>query len=320
VTADARARDMPWVDDERPMDRRGGTDPLFNALGFPESEVGQPALSALHAGAAFHRLAVIRDVAEAYVRAGSLPAGELAYMPLLDRLTTDEPPRVTAKRLYRTALRMDERLAEAWFNLGRLLQDEDRNGALVAFDRAASLPPHARAQPHARLHANAHWHAATILEDMGQDEAALARYREALARCDNFGVHHVRFAHFLRRLGLLPEAMEHYGRLMTYSHRYFTEFVLPRLKTESAAAPGSTQVEVLYRTTDGKAVVFWNNAYHGLPRTALPVTAEGLAALLSGPPARPGRRGKFLAKLSRLAFWRKPVSIPHAVSISALEP
>lgn len=305
-----------------------GVDPLLTALGFPDADPEQPALTALHAGASFHRLAVITDVIEAYAREARLPSDEPAYLDLLRRPLRGEPPRATAERLYRAALRVDERLAEAWFNLGRLLQDGGKQGeALHAFERAASLPPHPRAQPHAHLHANAHWHAATILEDTGCDTKALARYREAIARCDNFGVHHVRFAHFLRRHGMLAEATAHYEKLMIYSHLYFTEFILPPLRP----VPPSAQLgvfEVLYRTSDGAVVLFYENEYHRISSATLPAIGKMLVALGDAAAAALGQSGAasgFRTRLSRLAMSLVATGSTRgeqgrAKSISDLEP
>jgi len=299
--------------------------PLLLSLGHPENDFGQPALASLHAGAAFHRLAMISEVVEAYRREANLPTDEPAYLPLLLQPLAGEPPQATAKRLYRTALRMDERFAEAWFNLARLLQaGGDASGALVAFGRAAALPPHPRAHANAQLHANAHWHIATLLEEVGRDDDALNHYREALARCDNFGVHHVRVANFMRRRGLLTEALTHYERLMTYSHRYFTEYVLPPLAPTSQTTSADTpNLDVLYETSDGFSVVFWNNAYYRLPKEMLPVTAAILEQMVKSESADPSQEKSFFRLLAWL-FGRsrtaKGPSIQRAHAISEFEP
>lgn len=318
-------RSVPRVIDGDPLSSaEEEVDPLLTGLGFPEPDCSQPGLTALHAGAAFHRLALMLDVVEMYARDASLPADEPAYVDLLRRSLRGDPPRVIARRLYRAALRVDERLAEAWFNLGRLLQDaKDQSGALIAYGRAASLPVHPRAQPHAQLHASAHWHAATILEDVGRDDEALARYREAIARCDNFGVQHVRYAHFLRRRGLVAEATGHYQKLMTYSHCYFTEFALPTLIATAAPNPGALSVpEVLYETSLGDAVVFWKDEYYRLPKSILrgnTNSREAIMSQLQDSRQQPGSIAFLLMILSRLAFWRKMVPVRRASSISDFE-
>lgn len=297
------------------------TPPLLPALGHPVGSHDQPALHALHAGAAYHRLAVILETLEAYARHAGLPPGEPAGLVLARQAAGAAPPRASAARLYRQALDADGGLAEAWFNLGRLQQHADeREAALAAFERAAALPVHARALPHAQLHANAHWHAATLLEDLGRDEAALGRYRAALAGCESFGVHHLRYAHFLRRCGRLDEAIPQYERMMTYSHRYFTEFVLPPLKVPVAAAPAPEVLDVIYEAADGAAVVFWNNLYWRIPQEMLPVTAARLTGSLPGA-AQPagGRRARLRAALAGLAFWRRAPVVGSAVAISDLE-
>lgn len=278
---------------------------LLKALGFSAPGVGAPALAALHAGAAHHRLAVIGDVMAAYWR--DEPAEMPSYMREI--ITAREASRVAARRYYREALRFNPDLAEGWFNLGRLLQDEGNGqSAFVAFNRCAALSPHPDASPHAHLQANAHWHAATILEDQGRDAEALERYRQAVALCDNFGVHHARFANLLRSAGHIDEAMEHYQRLMSYSHRYFTEFVLPPLASQPEV-PQHEELDVIYETAEGSPVVFWNGQYFRVRCMDLPVTSGKLAGM---PEA--DAQG-FLDRLLRLAS-RPPT---RAVSISNLE-
>jgi tetratricopeptide (TPR) repeat protein len=298
---------------------------LLFALGYPNNDLGQTALAALHAGAAYHRLAMICEVVDAYASEAQLPADEPAYKSFLLSCIVGEPPMATAKRLYRTALRIDDQLAEVWFNLARLLQASgDINGALVAFTRAAALPPHTLAQANAQLHANAHWHMATLLEEAGCDEDALLHYNEALARCHNFGVHHVRVANFMRRRGLFSEAQAHYEQLMTYSHRYFTEYVLPPLAPTSQTTSDVTpNLDVLYETSDGFPVVFWNNAYYRLPKEILPVTAAILEQMVKSESADPSQEKSFFRLLAWL-FGRSRTSkgpfIQRAHAISEFEP
>lgn len=294
---------------------------LLIALGHPAEEHGQPALCALHAGAAYHRLAVILETLEAYASHAVLPPGEPAGLLLAREAVGVGSARARAEGSYRRALELDERLAEAWFNLGRLLQHAgERDAGLAAFERVVELEPHARALPHAQLHANAHWHAATLLEDMGREEAAMNHYRAATAHGESFGVHHDRYAHFLRRCGRLEEAILQYERMMTYSHRYFTEFVLPPLKAPMQAAPAPEFLDVIYETTDGAAAVFWNSLYWRIPRDMLPVSATSLSGMQNGAGQPPGgRRARLLAMLRRMAFWKRVPEVRSAVAISDFE-
>jgi tetratricopeptide (TPR) repeat protein len=295
-------------------------DPLLAALGHPEADPAQPALTALHQGAAQHRLALILETVQAYRRSAALEEGDLACLPLLERAAGHAAPRATAEAHYRAAIAADPRLAEAWFGLGRLRQYAvDGPAAVEAFERALGLPPHPRAPGHALLHANAHWHLATLAEDAGRDEAALEHYRRAVAKCDNFGVHHVRYALCLRRCGRAREAIPHFERMMTYSHRYFTEFVLPPLQPPAAAAPPPATLDVLHETGDGALVVFWNNLYWALPRSMVPVTADQLARAGQTGPAYAGRGLGGL--LGRLGF-RRATAVPalrSATSIAEFE-
>ncbi len=292
-------------------------DPLLAALGYPAPDATQPALVELHAGAAFHRLALLLDTVEAYARNADLPAGEPAYLEGLRALSAGEPPRAVAERHYRDALRADERLAEAWFGLARLRQSAGAvDEAIDAFRRALALPAHPRAQPHAQLAANAHWHCATLLEDLGRGDEALAHYREAVSRCDSFGVHHVRYARFLRARGMVEESIPHFERMMGYSHRYFSEFVLPPLHAAPAAAPAPEALDTIHETADGAGVVFWNNLYWKLPAHMLPATAAQLAATQGGAPAA----GWFKGLLGRLGLGSGRAPLRGAASIVEMEP
>lgn len=298
--------------------------PLLISLGHPETEPTICGLYALHAGSAFHRLALISDVVEHYMDDARLPSNQPVYIALLHNKLNGICPRAIAKELYRKALLTDDQLAEAWFNLGRLLQDaKDWHGAQVAFGRATSLPPHPNAPGHAHLHANAYWHIATILEESGRNDEALASYREAISRCDNFGVHHIRYAHFLRRLGLIAEATENYQKLMTYSHRYFTEFALPPLVASPPATPAPSALDIIYEPSNGGGVVFWNNEYYQFPTSALPMTAERLFDLVSKQTdseiCQKSVAKNFLQRLFHFTFRRSPIRWRRAASIAEFE-
>lgn len=270
---------------------------LLARLGLPSYDPAQPALTALHAGAAFHRLAVLREVAESYRRQARLREAELPFLRLLDDCAGPLPPRAMAEQFYRISLAWDDRLAEAWYGLARLLQHRrERDGALDAFTRAASLAAHARASGNAHLRANAHFARACLLEDMARDDEALLAYRQALAGLDHFGVHHRRIADFLRRRGLIGDAVREYEKLMVYGHRYFPEFTLPPLRPEPAPPAAADRLEVLYETSDGAAVVFWHGSYYRIDPALMPMTARELARRHGG---RPGLLGRLRSVLRR---------------------
>ena len=301
--------------------------PLIRArglpLGPPAPDRAQPGLTALHAGASYHRLAVIGEVADAYCRDAALAAEELAYRALLTAPAGGAPPRDAAARFYQVAVALDPGLAEAWFNQARLDQHRGEHAvALAGFGRALALPPHPRASAHAALHANAHFHKACILEGLGRDAEALAAYRAALALLDNFGVHHARIAHFLRHQGLIAEAIPQFEKLMAYGHRYFPEFTLPPLAPAASPAPASATLEVLYEASDGALVVAHAGSYVRVPAGAIPVTPERLAAIEKADAvvaASPLRRLRGFVE--RLAGGPRPPTLPRrADNMAALEP
>lgn len=290
------------------------------AFGYPGSDPAQPGLVALHAGAAYHRLATVMEVLRAYCDGAGLAVADLKYWEQLEGLLDGRSAWTSAAAQYRTAMDESPDLAEAWFNHARVLQAQaEPDAALTAFDRCVTLTPHPRAPAHALLHANAHWHAATLLEDAGRDDAAWHRYRLALERCDNFGVHHARLARFLRARGMIDESIAHFERLMTYSHRYFTEFVLPPLSVAPVAASVSDTdpIEVLYQTSRGESVVYRQGAYRRLPATGAIATGAYVDQLLAADPARAARAPSFLARL----FGRRatPASRPTATASSIAE-
>lgn len=300
---------------------------LLAALGLPVHDPAQPALTALHAGAAFHRLAVLRDVTESYRTQAGLSDAEMPVLRLLDDSVGQTSPRAVTERFYRIALAWDDRLAEAWYGLGRLHQyRNEREAALDAFARAGSLEPHPRASGNAHLHANAHFSRACLLEDMERDEEALAAYRQALALLDNFGVHHQRIADFLRRHGSSAETVRAYEKLMAYGHRYFPEFTLPPL--EAVTPPAAVErLEVLYETSDGAPVVFWQGGYYRIAPALMPITAKTLAGLGRRPPSTLTRLlslvGGFLGAIPRSPPDSASVAEPgirKADNMIALEP
>src|SRR5260370_598241 len=138
------------------------------------------------------------------------------------------------------------------------------------------LSPEAPAD--AYRHGDAHWERATIFEDLGLNAEALIEYRAALTKLDRLGVHHIRVARFFRRLGLLEEAAEHFRRCMTYSHRYFAEFILPPLEPPRPTV--SPMVEVIHTNRRGEQVVFCHGAYFSVPQTLWPVGPNKLEDVL----------------------------------------
>ena len=159
---------------------------------------------------------------------------------LLVRPDNDQRERVAW--YYETATAFAPEFANAHYNLARLWRRAGRiDDALALYLRAAQAQPHPRARPQASLTANAYWEAASIEDRRGRLEEAEVLYRHALRLQDNFGPEHVQFPRLLQRLNKNREALDHYERITTYSHRYAAEFIEPDYKTN----------ELLPRRADG---------------------------------------------------------------------
>ncbi len=293
--------------------------PLLRAFGAPAPQPpeapGKASVVALHLATAFYRLAIVLDVLRFYGERSRLPKLELVPLVMMMEALAGQQPRAVAERLYRQALVVSPNLAEAHYALACLSRDEaSHDRALDGYAAALRLSPHLEAPAHAYLHANAHWERATIFEDLGLNAEALIEYRAALARLDKFGVHHIRVARFFRRLGLLEEAAEHFRRCMTYSHRYFAEFILPPL--QPPRPPVSPMVEVIHTNRRGEQVVFWQGAYFSVPQMLWPVSPKELEDVVASM-AVPHPKG-VLGLLRRLVDQRPP-TIRRASSIAALE-
>lgn len=302
----------------RQMVVRAHAEPLLRAFGAPAPEhVDYPArasLSALHLATAFHRVAVVLDVLQFYCARGQLSASESDPLEMLIEALKGEEPRAAAESLYRQALAFCPQSAEAHYGLARLLRASATSAEILeGFAASLNFPPHPEAPAHAYLHANAHWERAIIFEDLGSSAQALSEYRAALAMLDNFGVHHLRVARFFRRLGLAEEATEHFRRCMTYSHRYFAEFILPPL--DPAKVPVAPAIEVVHTNRRGEQVVYWQGAYFAVPQGRGGVTPKDLDDAAAHVPRLP--KG-FLAMVRRLVE-PVPPKIRHATSVAALE-
>ena len=93
---------------------------LLRQLGFPSGKEGENALVALHAGAAYHAVAVIEDVVCAY-RQGSTPyVVEIGYETMISDPKEGGDISDIVEIYYRSALSLSPELAEAPFNwIGR---------------------------------------------------------------------------------------------------------------------------------------------------------------------------------------------------------
>ncbi len=239
---------------------------LLCAFGAPVRDVAidavskDPGLVALHLAAAFYKIAVVLEVLEHYASRAQLTIEDFPVFSLLVNALQGRNARIQAKALYNHAIELAPDLAEAHYGLARLAQAaSNKEAAVIGFEKVLSLAPHPEAPTHAFLHANARWERAILLEDLGRDDEALRSYRMAVAELGTFGVHHIRFARFLRRLGHFEEAARHYRHCMSYTHRYFPEFVLPPLTMP--VVPVTPPIDIIYSTQRGEPVIYWNGTY-----------------------------------------------------------
>jgi tetratricopeptide (TPR) repeat protein len=113
----------------------------------------------------------------------------------------DEDPEA-ARDAYRDALSLDPELADAYVNLGRLVQE-------------AGDPREAARLYHLALERNpgdaiVHFNLALAQEDLHAPERALAHYEKALAIDPDFADAHFNLASLCEQLGREPQALRHY--------------------------------------------------------------------------------------------------------------
>lgn len=230
------------------------------------------AAAAFHqAGVERHRRLFLSEMVADLEASGSAqdPAHATREYGLVDQV--DERARERVGRYYETAIAFAPRFAEPLYNLAALRRDAGRRDeAFALFLRAAQAPPHKRAKPHAFVVANAYWEAASLAAAAERLDAAETLFRRALRLQDNFGPEHVRFPRLLQRLGKNEEALDHFERIMRYSHRYAAEFIEPdyaddeRLPRSPDGVPFDPFVLTPVNNGKGRAFYF-AHLYFGFP-------------------------------------------------------
>ena len=288
---------------------------LLVDVGTPTAEaaasVPEEALAWLHLAVAYLRASIIGDLGEYYCRQSHLDLADLGFGADLARLGGAIGARRQAAEHYSRAAALKPNLAEAHYGLGRVEQlglgrPVDREHALTAFDHCLQHPAHPATPPHAHLHANAHWESAWLLDQLGRTDAALAHYRQALSLLDTFGVHHIRVARFLRRLGLWDEAARHYVICAGYTHRYFPEFILPPL-VPAPQATGPAEPDEVFTTPGRDRVFFHGGKYVLVPDELGRPSATALDELLGqlGDDGPGVERGGFLRRFPVLRNMKR---------------
>jgi tetratricopeptide (TPR) repeat protein len=188
-------------------------------------------------GSYFHQLILLKEVMDRFVSAGSTADPKPAFFDLSTMLQVNSDLGHLARRCYQAALLLHPNQAETLYNLAVLdLHDGLSEQAFSAFERVVELAPSRRCPPQAHLRANALWNMALILDGSGRSEEAGTSFSRALQLLGNFGVQHRVWADWLQQHGRSAEAIEQYHLLMSYSHRYAPELLLPDLRSEERAA------------------------------------------------------------------------------------
>ena len=276
-------RDAPSI--QKAIDRvtRGS---ILHELGAPDQNTlvsinpSEQCLIWLHLGCAWLKISIISDLAEFYCSQAGKSLSWLGYGDALTGVGMAVGARDEAKRHYLAALNANPNLAEAKFSLGRVAQlsgDQEKHihGFQIVFRQHRTI---VRAEAH--LHANAYWEIANILEDAGRDPEALSFYTKAVNRLGGFGVHHLRYARILRRVGQIDMAAQHYLSCTKYSHRNFPEFMLPPFSIQTEQSK-SSQLDVIFTRPDGAHVYFHQGSYVLVPEGETPHTYEELSSLIS---------------------------------------
>lgn len=241
------------------------------------------------AGVERHRRLFLSEVVADLEASGSTgdPAHAARRAGLLHAV--DDEARDRVARYYEASIVYLPQFSEPLYNLASLRRDAGRtNEALALFLRAAEARPHSGAKPHALVIANALWEAATIMVTLDRPDEAEQLFRRALALNTNFGPDHLRFPRLLQRVGKNVEALDHFERIMIYSHRYAPEFIEPEYGPDEIAPrePDGTLFDPFeLKRFEGTEILYWAHLYFR-PKPGLSVTsANQLQEMLTRAPA-----------------------------------
>lgn len=225
------------------------------------------------AGMYWHQYLILQETMSTFTTAGGLGDPSPVFHTHLARLTGSEPLPVKVRRCYEVALALAPHHAETHYNLGTI---EQRAGALnvafMRFETVARLGPSPGGQPHAYLLANTRWRMAEILLAQGHQKEAVRCFNLAMRDLSNFGPDHANYARLLRQLGLETEAATHFDRIMSYSHRYAPEFILPMFEARCTLPHDASghpldpfAVTESGRSSTGARILFHGGLYFRLP-------------------------------------------------------
>lgn len=225
------------------------------------------------AGMYWHQYLILQETMSTFTAAGGSGDPSPVFHAHLARLAGSEPLPAKVRRYYEVALALAPQHAETHYNLGTL---EQRAGTLDAafmrFETVTRLGPSPGGQPHAYLLANSRWRMAEILLAQRRKKEAAKCFDLGMRDLSNFGPDHAIYARLLRRLGREAEATTHFDRIMSYSHRYAPEFILPVLEKQCMLPRDASghpldlfAVTELGRSPTGARILFHGGLYFRLP-------------------------------------------------------
>jgi tetratricopeptide (TPR) repeat protein len=270
-------------------------------------------------GSYFHQLIMLKEVMDRFLATGSAADPKPAFFDQLAMLHIDFDLGLRARRCYEAALILHPNQAETLYNLAVLdLHDGLRDQAFSAFERVVELAPSSHCPPQAHLRANAFWNMALILDGSGRSEEATTAFSRAFQLLGNFGVQHRVWADWLQQHRRRVEAVEQYHLMMSYSHRYAPELLLPDLSSDERAARDERgnlldpfSITPVKQMPDGSQIVYYALLYFKVPAGMDYNDPDVLATAI-----RPG----VFARVRSFLFNREyspPTSVSCAFSLEA---
>jgi tetratricopeptide (TPR) repeat protein len=251
--------------------------------GGVERQKRSAAAALYQAGLYRHKLLFMYDLMARLRAQGEVNDPQPAFFEYCSSLVGDEKALIEAERYYGLALQLVPDFAEALYARALLKRRAGATTeALALFEAAAQAPCHPKAMSYALIAANAWRNLAEMFRDRGDQEAAEACFRKALAHHGIHGVYHGEIAQFLQKIGSTAEAAREYERMMPYSHLYPSEFSEPdypledRLPSARNGHPcDPLKPTIIEEDANGGRLVYWWHLYLSVPRT-MPIDALSL--------------------------------------------
>ena len=106
-------------------------------------------------------------------------------------------------------------------------------------------------------------------------------YKKSIAIQPNFGANHEKYVQFLYEIGSVDELLIESQKLLSYSHAYPSEFMLPTLHDfQCTDNPNSFKFKRLFSTSAGRQIIFYKDRYFEVDGTLLNNSAECIEKVL----------------------------------------